>query len=107
MVLSLIPDSGKSEMAQRWGHLGMDPRSQANRGWGWGWTPDPRQIGDGNPIPDPDFIHGDGDGDRGFRALPCQKGTGPFLDRTRVFKTMRERKLEGTLHSAPPIRVPP
>ncbi len=54
MVLSWIPDSGKSGMG-----MGMDPRSPANRGWGWGWTPDPRrQIGDG-----------DGDWDRGFRAL--------------------------------------
>jgi hypothetical protein len=42
MVLSWIPDSGKSGMG-----MGMDPRSPANRGWGWGWTPDPRQIGDG------------------------------------------------------------
>ena len=39
MVLSWIPDSGKSGMA-----VGMDPRSPANRGWRWGWTPDPRQI---------------------------------------------------------------
>ena len=31
MVLSLIPDSGKSGMG-----MGMDPQSPANRGWGWG-----------------------------------------------------------------------
>ena len=66
MVLSWIPDSGKSGMA-----VGMDPRSPANRGWRWGWTPDPRQIGDGTAIPDPRQIgDGGGDGDRGFRALP-------------------------------------
>jgi hypothetical protein len=68
--------------------MGMDPRSQANRRWGWGWTPDPRQIGDGNPIPDPDFM---GTGMEIGGSVPaCLKGTGPFLDRTRVFKTMRE-----------------
>jgi hypothetical protein len=67
MVLSCIPDSGKS--GTRMG-MGMDPRSPAylNRGWGWGWTPDPRQIGDGTPIPDPRQI-GDGDRGPGFRAL--------------------------------------
>ncbi len=78
MVLSLIPDSGKSGMG-----MGMDPPlngppSPANRGWGWGWTPDPRQIGDGTPIPIPGQIgDGDGDGDRGFRAL--QPGPTRFI----------------------------
>ena len=54
MVLSWIPDSGKSGMAAH----------------GWGWTPDPRQIGGGTPTPDPRQIGGGGGGgDRGFRAL--------------------------------------
>ena len=65
MVLSCIPDFGKSGMG-----MGMNPRSPANRGWGSGMIPGPRQIGDGTPIPDPRQIgEGDGDGDRGFRAL--------------------------------------
>ena len=69
MVLSCIPDSGKSGMG-----MGMDPPSPANRGWGWGWAPDPRQIGDGTPIPIPGQIgDGDGDGDRGFRALATRQ----------------------------------
>ncbi len=66
MVLSWIPDSGKSGMG-----MGVDLRSPANRGWGWGRTPDPRRAGDRGSIPDPRRIgDGDGDGDRGFRALP-------------------------------------
>ena len=69
MVLSWIPDSGKSGTR-----------------WRWGWTPDPRQIGDGggdgppipgksgmvppSPIPGKSGMGiGGGDGDRGFRAL--------------------------------------
>ena len=50
MILSLIPDSGKSGLGMG---PGMDPRSPVNREWWWGWTPDPRQIGGGTPIPIP------------------------------------------------------
>ena len=39
MVLSLIPDSGKSGMG-----MGMDPRSPANRGSGMGMIPDCRRV---------------------------------------------------------------
>jgi hypothetical protein len=81
MVLSLIPDSGKSGMG-----MGMDPPSPANRGWAWGWTPDPRQIGDGTPIPIPGQIgDGDGDGDRGFRALERTPRARFYRQRPSVF----------------------
>ncbi len=72
MVLSLIPDSGKSGMGMGMPPWTPHPRQIGDRGWGW--APDPRQIGDGTPIPIPGQIgDGDGDGDRGFRALTRSK----------------------------------
>jgi hypothetical protein len=67
MVLSCIPDSGKSGMG-----MGADPRSPANRGWGWGW-------GSGVPCPAPT------PGPQGWAPCDCQwrrgKTSGPVTGR--------------------------
>ncbi len=73
VLLSLIPDSGKSGIMMGMGMIMIpDPSPR--------WTPDPRQIGDGTPITIPGQI-GDGDGDsnaNGPGIAACQWGSAPW-----------------------------